>query len=394
MIKTYLVIPFLKYLIRKEAFFILVPLVRAAIKERRNDGSDSIFHSKPDGKKTILALDSLRYRGDLDALSQNFRVLHLTQRAPGWLIKGFYHEFDIVNYINAPDGSDKKAQYIAASNFMTKFLRVFYSKVSVDCVTTVNFRYTEDHHWVKSSEKNSIPHIILYREGLLAYYRAEYNLFIRAKRFDKFIGSHIIVHNEKCKNIFLKSEFVSKNDISVAGALRMDKLVTRVNNVSRHNKIKKNKQVTLFYFHPNMPMFGVDAKGVTPKALLSHGPKKDLSYAFNAWSGRFDLFYDVHEAIAKLAGVAPLNNESGIKSGTRHIRGGRGHVRKILYMAAIVASRFNQTLKRIFERLIARGKLFKVAIVAVMRKMLCMLNSMVKKNLSWQEFSGLSTQNP
>jgi len=301
MIKTYLVIPFLKYLIRKEAFFILVPLVRAAIKERRNDGSDSIFHSKPDGKKTILALDSLRYRGDLDALSQNFRVLHLTQRAPGWLIKGFYHEFDIVNYINAPDGSDKKAQYIAASNFMTKFLRVFYSKVSVDCVTTVNFRYTEDHHWVKSSEKNSIPHIILYREGLLAYYRAEYNLFIRAKRFDKFIGSHIIVHNEKCKNIFLKSEFVSKNDISVAGALRMDKLVTRVNNVSRHNKIKKNKQVTLFYFHPNMPMFGVDAKGVTPKALLSHGPKKDLSYAFNAWSGRFDLFYDVHEAIAKLA---------------------------------------------------------------------------------------------
>ena len=100
------------------------------------------------------------------------------------------------------------------------------------------------------------------------------------------------------------------------------------------------------------------------------------------------------EAIAKLAGVAPLNNESGIKSGTRHIRGGRGHVRKILYMAAIVASRFNQTLKRIFERLIARGKLFKVAIVAVMRKMLCLLNSMVKKNLSWQEFSGLSTQNP
>ena len=67
---------------------------------------------------------------------------------------------------------------------------------------------------------------------------------------------------------------------------------------------------------------------------------------------------------------------------------------KFFIWAAIVASRFNQTLKRIFERLIARGKLFKVAIVAVMRKMLCLLNSMVKKNLSWQEFSGLSTQNP
>ena len=301
MIKTYLVIPFLKYLIRKEAFFILVPLVRAAIKERRNDGSDSIFHSKPDGKKTILALDSLRYRGDLDALSQNFRVLHLTQRAPGWLIKGFYHEFDIVNYINAPDGSDKKAQYIAASNFMTKFLRVFYSKVSVDCVTTVNFRYTEDHHWVKSSEKNSIPHIMLYREGMVVYYRTEYELFRRAKRFGKFVGSHMIVHNEKCKSIFLDAKFVSKDKISVAGALRMDSLVSKVNNYHKYKKIKRNKKVTLFYFHPNTPMFGVDAKGVTPKALLSHGPKKDLSYAFNAWSGRFDLFYDVHEAIAKLA---------------------------------------------------------------------------------------------
>ena len=200
--------PFIKYLIRNEIFTILFLLVRINLKERKIDGSDSIFHSSSNGKKTILALDSLRYRGDLDALSKHFRVLHLTQKAPGWLIKEFYNEFDIVNYINAPDGSDKKAQYIAASNFMTKFLRVFYSKVSVDCVTTVNFRYTEDHHWVKSSEKNSIPHIILYREGLLAYYRAEYNLFIRAKRFDKFIGSHIIVHNEKCKNIFLKSEFL------------------------------------------------------------------------------------------------------------------------------------------------------------------------------------------
>jgi hypothetical protein len=301
MIKTYLVIPFLKYLIRKEAFLILFSLVRATIKERRNDGSDSIFHSKPDGKKTILALDSLRYRGDLDALSQNFRVLHLTQRGPGWLIKGFYHEFDIVKYINAPDGSDKKAQYIAASNFMTKFLKVFYSKVSVDCVTTVNFRYTEDHHWVKSSEEVGIPHIMLYREGLLTYYRAEYNLFFRAKRFDKFIGSHIIVHNEKCKSIFLDAEIVSKDKISVAGALRMDSLVSKVNNYHGYKKIKRNKKVTLFYFQPNMPMFGVDAKGVVPKGYLSRKPEKDLSYAFEAWSGRYDLFYDVHETIIKLA---------------------------------------------------------------------------------------------
>ena len=299
--RTHIFEPFIKYLIRNEIFTILFLLVRINLKERKIDGSDSIFHSSSNGKKTILALDSLRYREDLDALSKHFRVLHLTQKAPGWLIKEFYNEFDIAKFINASNISAKKRQYIAASNFMTRFLKKFYSIISVDCVTTVNFRYTEDHHWVKSSVEVGIPHIMLYREGLLTYYRAEYNLFYRLKRFGKFLGSHIIVHNEKSKNIFLKSEFVSKNDISVAGALRMDKLVTRVNNVSKHNKIKKNKQVTLFYFHPNMPLFGVNAKGVVPKGYLSRKPEKDLSYAFEAWGGRYDLFYDVHETIIKLA---------------------------------------------------------------------------------------------
>ena len=99
------------------------------------------------------------------------------------------------------------------------------------------------------------------------------------------------------------------------------------------------------------------------------------------------------EAIAKLIGVAPLNNDSGKKNGTRHIRGGRGHVRRILYMSALVAIRFNKEIKHIFDKLMARGKLFKVAIVAVMRKMLCMLNSMAKKNITWQQFTGLTVQN-
>ena len=98
------------------------------------------------------------------------------------------------------------------------------------------------------------------------------------------------------------------------------------------------------------------------------------------------------EEIAKLVGVAPLNKDSGKKQLGRHIRGGRGQVRKVLYMAALVAIRFNPRMKAIYERLLSRGKCCKVALVAVMRKMLCLLNSMIKKRLTWEKFSGLAVQ--
>jgi transposase len=100
------------------------------------------------------------------------------------------------------------------------------------------------------------------------------------------------------------------------------------------------------------------------------------------------------EGIAKMIGVAPLNRDSGKKSGKRFIGGGRGNIRKILYMSAMVAIRFNPKMKVIYDRLIGRGKLHKVALVAVMRKMAGIFNSMVKRHITWQELTGLTVQNP
>lgn len=99
------------------------------------------------------------------------------------------------------------------------------------------------------------------------------------------------------------------------------------------------------------------------------------------------------EEVAKLVGVAPINKDSGKKTGHRTIFGGRNSVRKALYMAALVAIRYNTPMKNIFERHRAKGKPFKVALVAVMRKMICCLNSMIKQNISWQELMGLTVQN-
>ncbi|WP_029888477.1 IS110 family transposase [Polycyclovorans algicola] len=87
--------------------------------------------------------------------------------------------------------------------------------------------------------------------------------------------------------------------------------------------------------------------------------------------------------IAKLVGVAPLNRDSGTFRGKRAIWGGRVKVRNTLYMAALSASRFNVPLKAFFERLKAAGKPHKVALVAVARKLLTILNAMLRDTSAW-----------
>jgi len=87
--------------------------------------------------------------------------------------------------------------------------------------------------------------------------------------------------------------------------------------------------------------------------------------------------------IAKLAGVAPLNHDSGKQRGPRHIFAGRAQVRAKLYMATLTAIRCNPVIKTFYQRLIARNKLKKVAITACMRKLLTIINVMVRDNKLW-----------
>jgi len=79
-----------------------------------------------------------------------------------------------------------------------------------------------------------------------------------------------------------------------------------------------------------------------------------------------------------LAGVAPYNRDSGVLRGRRTIRGGRAQVRRVLYMAALVAARFNPILKAFYQRLLAAGKPKKLALTAVMRKLVVLLNLLLK----------------
>lgn len=95
--------------------------------------------------------------------------------------------------------------------------------------------------------------------------------------------------------------------------------------------------------------------------------------------------------IAKLVGVAPLADDSGKRRGARHIWGGRAEVRSALYMATLSAMRYNPVIAPYYQRLIAAGKPKKVAMVACMRKLLTILNAMLRDNASWDAARGIAS---
>ena len=89
--------------------------------------------------------------------------------------------------------------------------------------------------------------------------------------------------------------------------------------------------------------------------------------------------------IAKLVGVAPINHDSGKHQGKRKTGAGRSSVRRVLYMSALVATRHNPRIRVFYQRLLAAGKPKKLALVAAMRKLLTILNTLIKRNEQWAE---------
>ncbi len=94
-----------------------------------------------------------------------------------------------------------------------------------------------------------------------------------------------------------------------------------------------------------------------------------------------------HRQLAALVGVAPFNRDSGRFKGQRAIKGGRADVRSVLFIATVAAMRCNPIIKPLGDRLLAQGKLWKVAVVACMHKFLKLLNVMVRENITWNQLN-------
>jgi transposase len=117
------------------------------------------------------------------------------------------------------------------------------------------------------------------------------------------------------------------------------------------------------------------------------GVGRVLSTSLLAWLPELGLLNG--KQISALVGVAPFNRDSGQWRGRRMICGGRAEIRSALYMAALSASRFNPVISAFYNRLIKAGKLPKVALTACMRKLLIILNAMIKHGTPWKNPSPL-----
>jgi transposase len=122
--------------------------------------------------------------------------------------------------------------------------------------------------------------------------------------------------------------------------------------------------------HADLAQLLGSVRGIGPASLIAEVPEL----------GRLS-----RREISALIGVAPFNRDSGRMRGKRAIFGGRAQVRQGLYMAARAAIRFNTVIKTFYNRLVGAGKPKKVAIVACMRKLLTILNTMVRTGKAWDE---------
>lgn len=273
------------------------------IKEKESkSGNKSII--KNNDEITILALNANKFRGDLECLVEvgNFKVLTLGNMWQTILMYAFTRKkVGVSEYVNAEAGSIIDTWKNKINIFFEGFISALLKLIKIDCVITVNYRYVEDLPWVMHFEKKGIPHICLYREGLLFFDRAYDAVTARNRRFKGYPVTHVIVHNQMCKNSFVESGFATEGQVSICGALRMDILLKQINsgngNVLISNK-NRRKRVILFYFPRNMYIFGQEK--LSDNSILSDNAYK-YRYATDMWPKRFDLFTDLHMSFVELA---------------------------------------------------------------------------------------------
>ena len=121
----------------------------------------------------------------------------------------------------------------------------------------------------------------------------------------------------------------------------------------------------------------------TKNDIIQSVPGVGNVVAFHLISDMPELGYLTNKQASALVGVAPINRESGIYEGKRMIRGGRHQIRTVMYMAMMSAMQCNPVFKATYERLVAAGKPKKIAIIACVRKMVVILNSMVRDGVMW-----------
>jgi transposase len=165
----------------------------------------------------------------------------------------------------------------------------------------------------------------------------------------------------------------NRHDITATPFLRAE-LTRRIRALDTHIRRLETQISRLIAADPDMA-----ARHAILRSIPGIGPVN----AATLCAGLNELGRIDGKQVAALVGLAPFASDSGPRRGHRHIRGGRAHLRRSLYMAALSAIRFNPDLKRFHTNLVRNGKPPKVAITAVMRKLLVLANALVTQKRTW-----------
>jgi hypothetical protein len=289
-----------RWLVRNNHYFVIALLYKMfAIKMQKNGNNSQTAVS---GKITILAIHADKFRGDTVYLSQvsKFRVLTMDGNWERKLITAFTDKKpSFKKYMNAEVGDELYELKGKIDLFFSGLLSSLSMFIKIDCIISHNYVYFEDWPWVMNFAKRGIPHILLFREGMVTYDRSYDGLVERHRNYKGYPVKHVVTINKRCKESFVESGFAEDSHTSAYGALRMDYLQKQIaaGNGGSISKCKnRKKRVTLFFFDYRMSLFGKEKLAEEEEKFRSK-----YSYTEVIWPHRVDLFRDLHVSIIRLA---------------------------------------------------------------------------------------------
>jgi len=237
-----------------------------------------------DNKKiNILALSPDRFRQELEILaaSGNYRIFKVSFTWQARFLSIFYPKNKRnINSLIKQKHSKEENQY---HNFLKKFLTKYYKTLNINCIIGAGIHYSQDYNWALVSQQMGFHYILLHRENLIySSKRQASTLEKRMKSLGTFWGSQVIVHNQATKDIWIKSGFITKDQISSLGCLRMDKFIQ---SIETHKPSKQQrKRVIFFSFLPS-----------TGLSVIFYKSPSDTSF------GYINLFQQTHNAVIEFA---------------------------------------------------------------------------------------------
>jgi hypothetical protein len=238
-------------IIRHRIHWLMVVLYSYVIKERYPDGKLGRFiATQKDNKITILALWPDHFRGDLDVLvsTGEFRVLQIPVHWQTRLIYQYYPKNvnKLAIHIPSPDDPLYKNK-TELQSFLTGFLSKLYKKLNVECVIGSHVELKENLDWGEVSNNIGVPYIVLCRESLLVSPNIKKIILERVKRIGCFNGSHMVVHNEDCRQFYIDNGYVGPDRISALGCLRMDNFKAKIQQCKTVTNRRKKVMIFPFY---------------------------------------------------------------------------------------------------------------------------------------------------